>query len=553
MKKLNYILFLVASVALSLLTGCIKEESYTQSELSMNVTVTRSGSTSDQQGDQIEEIMVWAFQKTSSTEVSNHAAGWRRAVYSAATYTSVSVHLELPMCGDAGADYILIAVVNPSKFGDVTYNGSELTLDGNTTYTELTNARFANSAAAMPILGSVAEGQPGDPALMPVSHWTTISVSKGDIHEASPHKSVQMSVFRAVAKTQLMVARTSEFDLKIIDVKLHNQKMPVEGMLLSQLSKPQLQTPSVSPSWFGENVPQSATQDAQKLHNFNVDAAGVAVTKTLTAKSENPADYTSVAACTIAETLDACAYENNAKSAPSDAADGGYYYEITYQIGSATPQTRYVALPVIARNHDYQVRALINGEGGLEVDYTVADWVDVEWAIDFSPANNTNLLSAPDVDAVATQSPKIIYNANVDAGTPFKGYFRMSGPVGAMWKPTMYDALSTDYDIAVYEVLDPNTSPITLSASPVITNGIAGDGDDTFVKVTDANKDKFYEVRVIAKSAARNNMKFKLAIAHRSPWHPDPKLLLINAGAGSTSTYWPESGANHTYIEILQN
>lgn len=549
MKKLNYILFWVACMALSLLTGCIKEESYTQSELSMNVTVTRSGSTSDQQGDQIEEVMVWAFPRPQTNVVTDDAAGWRRQTYSDNTYTSVSVHLELPMCGDAGADYVLVAVINPHKFGKVMYNNSELTLDGKTKFTELINAKFENTASETPILNSVEEDKPGSPAVMPISHWTTISVSKDDIHKASGHKTVNMAVFRAVAKTQFMIARTSEFDLKVTSLKLHNKKMPINGMLLSQLSQPQLESKDIAPSWFGNNAPVTT----QQSHDFQIATDGVSVSKTLAAASDNVADYTQVAGCTIAETLDAVTYLDNAKDVPADATDGGYYYEITYQIGNATPQTRYVALPAIARNHDYQVRALVNGEGGLEVDYTVADWVDVEWAIDFSPANNTNLLSAPDVDAVATQSPKIIYNANVDAGIPFKGYFRMSGPVGAMWKPTMYNALSTDYDIEVYEVLNPNTSPITLSASPVITNGIAGDGDDTFVKVTDANKDKFYEVRVIAKSAARNNMTFKLAIAHRSPWHPDPKLLLINAGAGSTSTYWPESGANHTYIEILQN
>ena len=553
MKKLNYILIWVTCMVLLSLTSCIKEESYTRHRLSMDVTVTRGGSTSDQQGDKIEEIMVWAFRKSSSTTVENRASGWRKAVYSAATYASASVHLELPMCGDAGADYILIAVLNPAKFGKVTYNGSEITLGAETTYTELINARFANSSAATPILSAVAEGLPGDPALMPVSHWTTVTVEPSDLHTSLSHKVAKMTVFRAVAKTQFLMARTSDFDLKVLSLKLHNQKMPVDGMVLSQLSKPQLETVNVSPSWFGSNTPAEATTDAQKLHDFEILSGGVAVTKTLTTTSNNMADYSAVGACTIAETLDACTYSDNAKSVPADAADGGYYYEITYQIGSDTPQTRYVALPAITRNHDYQVRALVNGEGGLNVNYHVADWEDVVWTMDFSPANNTNLLAAPNVAAVATQSPKIIYNANVDLGTPFKGYFRMSSPVGVMWKPTFYDAEADDYDIEIYEVLDPTTTPVTLSATPVLTNGVAGDGDETYMKVTDANKETFFEVRVIAKDAARNNKKFKFAIAHRSPWHTDSKLLLINAGASSTSTYWPESGNHHTYIEILQN
>lgn len=544
MKKLNYILFWVACMALSLLTGCIKEESYTQSELSMNVTVTRSGSTSDQQGDQIEEIMVWAFQKTSSTEVSNQAAGWRRQTYSDNTYTSVSVHLELPMCGDAGADYVLVAVINPHKFGKVMYNNSELTLDGKTKFTELINAKFENTASETPILNSVEEDRPGSPAVMPISHWTTISVSKDDIHKASGHKTVNMAVFRAVAKTQFMIARTSEFDLKVTSLKLHNKKMPINGMLLSQLSQPQLESKDIAPSWFGNNAPVTT----QQSHDFKIATDGVSVSKTLAADSDDVADYTQVAGCTIAETLDAVTYSDNAKDVPADATDGGYYYEITYQIGNATPQTRYVALPAIARNHDYQVRALVNGEGGLEINYTVADWVDVTWDdMHFTPANNTNLLAAPNVNSVANKRPTLTYNAT--GGTPFKGYFRMSGPIGAKWQPTLYDAASNDYKVEVYEVTDPNSNPIKLGAED-----LTGVNNDKFIEVTEENKDKFYEVRIIAQNSERNGMTFKLAISHHSPWHPDDnKLLLINAKSGSTSTYWPNSGTHHTYIEILQN
>ncbi len=549
MKRLSYIFLSIACLAVMSLAGCIKEESYSLTKVSMDVNLTRSGTTSDQQGDQIEEVMVWAFEKPTATTVENRAAGWRRETYSGGVYTSVSIHLELPMCGDAGADYILVAVVNPHKFGEVTYNGSPLTLNGQTSYTELINARFANTTGVNPILSSVEENTPGDPAVMPISHWTTISVEKEDIHKSSGHKVANMSVFRAVAKTQFLVARTSEFDLKITSVKLHNQKMPTDGLLLSQLSKPQLENRDVAPSWFGENLPQTASTDAEKLHTFSLPAEGVAVNKTLTVKSDDPADYTRVAGCTIAETLDAATYSDNAKSAPADAADGGYYYEITYQIGSDTPQTRYVALPAVARNHDYQVRALVNGEGGLDVSYTVADWVDVAWDdMHFTPANNTNVLSAPKVDAVATSAPTLTYNANLDAGTHFKGYFRMSGPVGAKWKPTIYDAASNDYKVEVYEVTNAESTPIGLGSED-----LTGEDNDQFVEVKEENKDKFYEIRVIALNPARNGQKFKLAISHSSLWHADTKLLLINAGAGSTSTYWPESGSHHTYIEILQN
>lgn len=542
MKKLKYILMTVSVLAIMSLTSCINEEGLSLNKVSMDVNLTRGGATSEQHGDKFEEVMIWAFEKSSDNRVTDVAAGWRRAIFTDATYTSVSVHLELPMCGDAGADYILVAVINPAKFGDVTYNGSALSLGANTTYTELINARFANSTASTPIMNSVTEGKPGEPALMPVSHWTPISVTSADIHKSDGHKVVSMSVFRAVAKTQFLVARTSEFDLKIKSLKLYNQKMPVDGMVLSPLSGAQLQSENIVPSWFGQNTPSVAQTDAAKMYDFQIATDGVAVAKTLAAHTTDVNDYTLAGGCTIAETSDACTYSDNAMEAPANADDGGYYYEITYQIGSGAEQTRYVALPAVARNHDYQVRALINGEGGLNVNYTVADWKDAEWDLDFSPANNTNLLSAPNVTAVANVAPTVKYNANSSDAVPFKGYFRMSGPVEAEWQPVIYGAESDSYTVEVFEVTNPTT--VTLAATPSALP----------IKVTDANKEKFYEIRVTAKDVNRNGLKFKLAISHTSAWHTtDAKLLLINAGSSSTSTYWPESGNNHTYVEILQN
>ena len=541
MRKFRYIFISMAIVAVASLVGCVKEENLTLNKVSLDVNLTRSGATSDQQGDKIGEVHVWAYPLDASRQPMDKAAGWRRSTFTGDNYTSVSVHLDLPMCGDSGADYMLVAVVNPTQFGDVTYNGNPLSFDGQTPYSALIGARFANSSGSSPILGSVDEGKPGEPALMPVSHWAPISVSSGDLHSASQHKVVAMSVFRAVAKSQFMVARTSEFDLKIKSVKLHNKQMPTEGMLLSPLSVNQLNEERATPVWFGGNTPAVATNDAQRVYDFAVASEGKAVDKLLTAHSDNVADYTLVGGCTIAESASYCAYTDNAKTAPADADQGGYYYEISYQIGSGEIQTRYVAIPyAVVRNHDYQVRALVNGEGGLSVNYTVADWKDKSWTLDFSPANNTNLLARPDVTSTADSKPMVKYNANESAAVAFKGYFRMSGPVEAEWQPVIYDAAATDYKIEVFEVTNP--ASITLAASPSALP----------IKVTQENKDKFFEVRITPKNSALHDHTFKLAISHASPWHTDAKLLLINAGSSSTSTYWPESGEHHTYIEIKQ-
>jgi hypothetical protein len=250
-------------------------------------------------------------------------------------------------------------------------------------------------------------------------------------------------------------------------------------------------------------------------------------------------------ACTIAETTESCTFVNNAKEAPQG---NGYYYEVTYQVGSATPQTRYVALPVITRNHDYQIRALVNGEGNVEFSYTVKDWVDEVWDLtnSFTPAINTNLLAAPNVNSVAAAAPVVEYHAQTP--TPFKGYLRMSAPKDAQWKPVLFDAESDEYRLQVYKVT--STNPVTVESTPVYDDKDAS--NITPVKVTDSNKDTFYEVRVTPLKQNPSDDKFKLAISHNSLWHSDYKLLLINMGATSTATYWPNSGNNHTYIEITQ-
>ena len=72
------------------------------------------------------------------------------------------------------------------------------------------------------------------------------------------------------------------------------------------------------------------------------------------------------------ETAKSCTYTDGTyQNVPTG---NGYYYKIIYKIGNnGTPQTRYVPLPPIVRNHDYQVRALIKEDGGIVVNYTVAD------------------------------------------------------------------------------------------------------------------------------------------------------------------------------------
>ena len=73
MKK---VYLLLTAICLTALTGCIKEEPYTLEEATIEVNLdTRSGTVSEQQGDRIEDVMIWVFKDEANNW--NTLAGWR--------------------------------------------------------------------------------------------------------------------------------------------------------------------------------------------------------------------------------------------------------------------------------------------------------------------------------------------------------------------------------------------------------------------------------------------------------------------------------------------
>ena len=67
----------IAICAVALLSSCIKEESYVTQDVILDVQLTRAGTDSEQQGDQIEDIMLWAFELNGDGEViNNNPVGW---------------------------------------------------------------------------------------------------------------------------------------------------------------------------------------------------------------------------------------------------------------------------------------------------------------------------------------------------------------------------------------------------------------------------------------------------------------------------------------------
>ena len=121
MKKFGQILTVAICLTVALV-GCIKEESYKVEKALLTVDLTRGAASSQQQGDRIEDVMIWAFRcklddaTGQPSEVQEGpATGWRYQ-QNLNTYQNISLHVELPICAGE-QDYIVIAVLNTKAFG----------------------------------------------------------------------------------------------------------------------------------------------------------------------------------------------------------------------------------------------------------------------------------------------------------------------------------------------------------------------------------------------------------------------------------------------------
>lgn len=371
----------IAICAAALLSSCIKEESYVTQDVILDVQLTRAGTTSEQQGDQIEDIMLWAFERNSDGSINNNPVGWRQFKAPNPTFTQLSLHLPVKMCGTDGAKYRIIAVLNTQKFTDA--DGNAISFNGSTTYTALTTGKFVSKTV---MDSAIEENKPGTPAVMPVSHWADVDVAQSNVHDNNACASVSIDVFRTVAKTQFFMGGKSgaEFDLKVTELSLHCGAMPTNGLILSSLAPDALNNKNTTPAWFGDSEPTivgSTATDADKTITLvAADAADVAVdgeayfheNRPAIADNETAANhYKLIGSHFLYENPEGFTFTDNATSAPEG---DGYYYKVVYEADNQ-PYTRYVALPSILRNHDYQIHALVEGGSG-ELTFTieVVDW-----------------------------------------------------------------------------------------------------------------------------------------------------------------------------------
>lgn len=370
MKK---VYLLLTAICLAALTGCIKEEPYTLEEATIEVNLdTRSGEVSEQQGDRIEDVMIWVFRGTDWGTL----AGWRTYTPPTGTdvyaHTSLTLHIPVALCDDDEETYRLVAVLNKNHWG------TDLNLSSETTYAQLTSMKFANPEL---IAKAIEEGMPGDPNTMPVSHWCDVTVTKAHTHANGQCATANLDVFRSVAKTQLFVTKASnDFSLEITGVTVNAAKKPTEGMVLSSLEASVLgaENTNPTPAWFSG----SPTLDTNALSQSLKNQTGGFNTVSLPAAEGDPAE-TFVGSAFLYEnadgfTVDYASYDYT--TAPTGS--NGYYLTINYTVDGDT-KVGHVPLPAAVRNHDYQVHLTVDKSGAnLELLITIADWNKTKYTYD---------------------------------------------------------------------------------------------------------------------------------------------------------------------------
>ena len=393
MKK---VYLLITAICLTALTGCIKEEPYTleTATLEVNLTRTEGDSTesegSQEQGDGIKDVMVWAFQCDANGVVADElqtATGWRY-VSNVNTYQSVSVHVPLPVCNNEQW-YMLVAVLNTSEFG-TTFNSS-------TTYNQLKAMTF--DASSRTFWKSYPNDAALDPEDMPVSNWAKFLLKNTNKHATNQCYTLNMPVYRAVAKTQLFVSKESnDYALEITEAWVHAGSAPTKGFVLSataenrtgandeaaQIGNPE-NSATATPTWYGTFATTDMAAFSQSLKNTTTPAATEGgqptykFTEVLLPKSVE--DYTDVWAGSLflyenAADGRVANYANyNYKANPTEVEgyNNHYYMQINYKI-DGKPYTGYVPLPAAVRNHDYQVNLTVEGGGKLDLTLKVNEW-----------------------------------------------------------------------------------------------------------------------------------------------------------------------------------
>lgn len=209
---------------------------------------------------------------------------------------------------------------------------------------------------------------------------------------------------------------------------------------------------------------------------------------------------------------------------------------IEYNLGAGKElRNAYVYLPPVIRNTHIKVCILINAEGQIVINYTVADWIDndmVDYSFDYPTHSYIR-------DFIPTTSEQMYMKpsspAQMSETIPFKGYFQMTNPLTDSWTPTLLGLNASECTIRVFE--EPSNTEIPFSTWPI------------------ESSDNWYRIEVMPKTGYMSlGEEVKLAVSYRATGFDVIDYLLINGV--DMEYFWPYTGsetqdANYIIITMV--
>ncbi|MCI5718033.1 MAG: fimbrial protein [Alistipes sp.] len=267
----------------------------------------------------------------------------------------------------------------------------------------------------------------------------------------------------------------------------------------------------------------TGTGDIELTHSSDVVDSELASSIT-PEERENPKNYTAVLGAPFYP------FENPWGSGDwsSQQDEHGNILQIDYMFGNDQRQGL-VYMPAIERNKYYTVCCLMHNSGKITVAYDVADWEDGgNYDLEFDYPSY-DLLQPFSGGSTPYAQPTVYYNSDASstAGT-YSFKFKIKGPVGQEWQPTLFDATAADYELSVYQKVD---------------------GVNTLVTPPYVASDTEYEIRVRALKVDNVNKEFSMGIAYTPKWDPSASsLLLINMLDATAPSNWQGSTSTEKIV-----
>lgn len=525
------------------MSSCSKEEvagdhtpKFTKVEMSLDTRATQS----QQQGDQITDVNIWAFEVAADGTVAEQPSGWGKRDYSGVyqeTPSGAPVYFELPYSAEAKT-YRFVALVNQSAFGDIYKPASTTaqTFTPQTTYSELTKAIFKAKQGIM-------EADPTNINVMPVSHWQDFVIGNGQTGFTASSNGTpalfagKMIVYRALAKAQLSAKLSDESSdnaaLKITNVTIHvakNALVPNQGYVFSGL---EVIDGTTGPMAFGDYADVTKSQ---------IKEGGLPLQGLNNGVITDKSNYTTIGSTFLFENHRGMTYDTTVSTtSPEDYDAGTFYMKIEYEYGQAEngdiadsgkqTGTNYVPLPPTVRNvlHNVNATFKVDTDGKVTLTYTVADWEDGgEHSLNFTyPTFSVSAVKMNNGQPDYSKPTAYYDGSNEEAGA-FAFRVDLTAPSG---KECTVTSNGGNFKIGVYK---------------------NGTGEALAGNIFTASNTDHYIIKVwptVTYDANTPNTT-KIMITHKASWTGASEKLLINTS--DAGTLWQDSGGDRHAILITQ-